>query len=211
MLISAEIRWFWRDTAPEGLEDWFSGAAGHPNAAGGGGTRTDDYLRDTTQSELGIKRRGGRKSIEIKGLVSVLQEGLDAGPLVGEIELWAKWISGAVDLESDATIAVGKRRMFRKFDTSGPLPEEVLLGPDEAPIGGRQWPSRGCNAELTRVTLERGDVWWTFGLEAFGTLSTVERDLRAVADVLSSRRPPELPEGLLASYPAWLKTLPDSA
>ena len=211
MLISAEIRWFWHDSAPEGLEDWYSGAAGHPYTAGGLGTRTDDYLRDTSQSELGIKRRGGGKSIEIKGLVSVLPEGLNAGPFVGEIELWAKWISGAVDLESDATISVGKRRMFRKFDTSGPLPEEVLLGPDEAPIGGRQWPSRGCNAELTRVTLEQRDVWWTFGLEAFGTLSTVERDLRTVAGLLSSRRPPELPEGLQASYPAWLKILQDSA
>ncbi|MFI5324398.1 MAG: hypothetical protein ACHQ6U_12935, partial [Thermodesulfobacteriota bacterium] len=84
---------------------------------------------------------------------------------------------------------------------------EIPLGSDESPSEGKQWPARGCNVELTEVSLENGDIWWTFGFEAFGTISTVEKDLRAVADLLSSRRPPVMPEGLRASYPAWLKTL----
>ena len=59
--------------------------------------------------------------------------------------------------------------------------------------------------ELTQVSLLNGEVWWTLGFEAFGTIRTVENDLRAVATILVARRPPELGDGLLASYPAWLK------
>ena len=207
MQISAEIRWFWRDAAPAGLEDWFTGAGSHPCIAGGGETRSDDYLRDIGQSELGIKRRGGKDGVEINGLVALIPDGLAAGPFRVEIQLWAKWTSVALGLETDSTTTVKKRRRLRKFDTSGTSPVEIPLGADEAPLENRPWPALGSNAELTLVGLRNGDVWWTFGFEAFGTTSTVEKDLRAVADMLSSRRPPEIPEGLQASYPAWLRTL----
>ena len=30
-------------------------------------TRTDEYLRDNSQCELGIKKRGGQDGVEIKG------------------------------------------------------------------------------------------------------------------------------------------------
>ena len=205
MQISAEIRWFWRNTAPDGLPDWFCGAASHPCIAGGGETRSDDYLRDAPQAELGIKRRGGRGGVEIKGLVAVIPDSLEAGRFRGPIELWAKWTSGSLSLESDSTIAVKKRRWIRKFDTAGPALREVPLDAGEKPLDRRPWPARGCNVELTEVGLPDGGVWWTLGFEAFGTISTVGSDLRAAAALLNTRRPPELADGLQAGYPAWLK------
>jgi hypothetical protein len=59
--------------------------------------------------------------------------------------------------------------------------------------------------ELTKVTLESVDSWWTFGFEAFGALRTVEDDLRKVAALLAKRLPDGVAMGTLASYPAWLQ------
>lgn len=205
MQISAEIRWFWRNTAPDGLVNWFCGADRHSCIAGGGETRSDDYLRDACQAELGLKRRGGRGGVEIKGLIAVLPDGLEAGRFRGSIELWAKWTSGRLSLEPDSTIAVKKRRWVRKFDTTGLSPIEVPLDAEETPLDGRPWPAQGCNVELTEVGLPDGGVWWTLGFEAFGTISTVGNDLRAAANLLNTRRPPDLADGLQAGYPAWLK------
>src|SRR3982751_1191157 len=39
--------------------------------AGGGRPREDVYLRDDRQAALGIKRRGGRPGVEVKGLVEL--------------------------------------------------------------------------------------------------------------------------------------------
>mgnify|MGYP001593028119 CR=1 FL=1 len=58
-------------------------------------------------------------------------------------------------------------------------------------------------AEMNKVTLKNGDTWWTFGLESFGSLVTVEDDLVAVASTLLERGLP-LFDGICASYPAWL-------
>jgi hypothetical protein len=58
MQVSAEIRWFWRDAPPAGLEDWFRDAGVHGCPADDEETRTDVYLREPGQVELGLKRRG---------------------------------------------------------------------------------------------------------------------------------------------------------
>jgi len=205
MQVSAEIRWFWRGAPPPGLEDWFRKADRHDCAAGGGSARVDEYLCDVNQGELGLKRRGGKKGVEVKGLVAVTWGGLAAAPFVGPIELWTKWSSEPLELNAHSTVATEKRRWLRKFDTAGPSPQEIPLTAEEAPIDQRPLPTLGCNVELTQVTLPNRDIWWTFGFEAFGTLRTVENDLRAAATVLAARRPPGLGEGLLASYPTWLR------
>jgi hypothetical protein len=204
MLQSAEIRWFWRGALPPGLEDWFRGRGAHPCAAGGGGTRTDEYLRDPGQGELGIKSRGGKPGLEIKGLVEVATPGLAVAPFAGPVEIWVKWSCEALDLGSRPRIPTEKQRWLRKFDTAGPTPEEIPLDDAERPVGGRPLPERGCNVELTRVGLPAGIVWWTLGFEAFGRLATLQADLAAAAAALAGRRPPPLPGGILASYPAWL-------
>ncbi|MBN1612996.1 MAG: hypothetical protein JW950_00885 [Deltaproteobacteria bacterium] len=204
MLISAEIRWFWHKRPAPGIDDWFLRSDVHPCAAGGGMTRVDRYLRNPCQGELGIKRRGGVPGIEVKGLVKVTWGGLTADPFSGPVELWAKWTVESLELEMDALIAVEKRRWLRKFDTTDPLPREVPMDEEGMPPAGRPLPVAGCNVELTRVGLSNGDIWWTLGFEAFGTIMTAERDLRTTAKALADRRPPSLAGGLLASYPGWL-------
>jgi hypothetical protein len=205
MQVSAEIRWFWHDASPPGIEDWFCKADAHYCSAGGGGTRVDEYLRDASQVELGLKRRGGKKGVEVKGLVAVTWSGLAVGPFAGPVEVWTKWTSEPLELNSTSTVNTTKRRWLRKFDTIVPLPQEIPLDTEEKPLDNRPLPALGCNVELTQVSLLNGDVWWTLGFEAFGTIRTVENDLRAVATILAARRPPGLGDGLLASYPAWLK------
>ncbi len=205
MQVSAEIRWFWRNEPPPGLKDWFCKADHHFCSAGGGGTRMDEYLRDARQVELGIKRRGGKKGVEVKGLVAVTWGGLAVGPFAGPIQLWTKWTAEPLELQSSSTVVTEKRRWLRKFDTTMPLPQEVPLDAHEKPLDKRPLPALGCNVELTQVRLPNGQVWWTLGFESFGTIWTVENDLRAVATTLVARRPPGLGEGMLASYPAWLK------
>lgn len=58
MQLSAEIRWFWQVAIPSSFEMWFhAGLGGCPT--GGGKTRSDEYLYQQDQPELGLKRRGG--------------------------------------------------------------------------------------------------------------------------------------------------------
>lgn len=202
MQVSAEIRWFWLNAPPDGPEDWFCKAESHGCPAGGGKAREDAYLRDLGQPELGLKRRGGKKGVEVKGLVAVLWGGLVVAPFVGPIEIWSKWTSEPLELNS--VVAIEKVRWLRKFDTGASSPLEIPLNDEEKPIDTRPLPNLGCNVELTRVKLPDGVVWWTLGFEAFGTISTVANDLQAVTTVLAARRPPTLGEGWRISYPAWL-------
>jgi hypothetical protein len=205
MQVSAEIRWFWLGRAPEGLEHWFRSADAHGCPAGGGGSRTDEYLRDPGQEELGLKRRGSKPGVEVKGLVAVKREGIAAAPFTGPVETWTKLSTQALQISS--TIAVEKQRWLRKFDTSGAEPVEVPLGENESPAEkDRALPGRGCNVELTRITVG-GAEWWTLGFESFGALATVEDSLRATGAVVAARRPPPLGDPLQASYPAWLAQL----
>ena len=83
MQVSAEIRWFWKGVLPPELLVWFQRAERHSCAGGGGSVRTDAYLRDARQSELGLKLRGGKKGVEIKGLVAVIADGCQASPFIG--------------------------------------------------------------------------------------------------------------------------------
>jgi hypothetical protein len=202
--ISAEIRWWWREHGPTGLEEWFCRGTAHTPPAGGGIARRDEYLRDPNQDELGIKRRGGQAVFEVKGLVAIRPDALDVGPFSGPIELWAKWRSATLELDPGAIISTEKQRWMRKFETGGAEPFEIALDSSEKPVSTRPLPEFGCNAEFTRVSVGQ-ERWWTFGFESFGTLSTVEDDLHAVAAVLADRHPPpSVGGGLVASYPTWL-------
>lgn len=202
MQISAEIRWFWRE-APAGLAEWFHSAEVHGCAAGGGSVRSDQYLRDPGQTELGIKRRGGKTGVEVKGLVAKRWEASSGAPFAGDLQLWGKWSSDEIALADGRLVATGKTRWLRKFATAGARAEEVELREDEKPRSGKL-PDQGCNVELTEVRLANGDAWWTLGFESFGPVETLAESVRATAALLAERRPPELNGGLVASYPAWL-------
>src|ERR1700751_4766632 len=204
MLVSSEIRWFWQSSPPPGLEHWFRESDAHSFSAGGGAeVLIDRYLREAGLTELGIKLRGGNnEGIEIKGLISNSIGVLSLDPFCGPIELWVKWTAKSLGLDSRPTIVTEKLRWSRKFDTTGPSISEIQLDSKEQAVNGQALPERGCNVELTQVTLpEKDELWWTFGFESFGTIRTVEEDLRAAASELLTRRPPRFLGGIVASYP----------
>jgi hypothetical protein len=208
VLVSAEIRWFWEFSVPDQLQRWFHDQEAHPYSAGGGprSQRSDKYLREAGQGEVGIKARGGTEAgIEIKGLVSSGVGQLSAGPFQGPIEIWTKWSVRNLDLESRSLIVTEKVRWIRTFDVTERAVKEIQLNESGEPVNRGLLPKNGCNVELTRVRLsERAETWWTLGFESFGTIRTVESNLRLVADELSNRRPPKVAMGILASYPVWL-------
>lgn len=203
MLISAELRWFWREKLPPGLEQWFRSGTLAP---GGGSSRDDEYLADPLQRELGVKRRSGKAGVEIKGLVEVraaLPE-----PFSGRVQIWAKWTSHAITIDHVPRTVVRKTRWLRKYDTSGSAVHELELDAYEQLLDSvATLPERGCNLELVALTIGDRDVrWWTFGFEAFGPLDTVERSLhRVIAHVPPIGRG-ALAEGMELSYPDWLST-----
>lgn len=206
MQLTAEIRWFWRTVPPVGLEDWFCSSEHHNYPAGGGQTRRDEYLRDSGDLELGIKRRDGKGGIEVKGLVSSSQNTLSIGPFQGSVQIWGKWVSMALGLDESSTVAVDKFRWLRKFATMGREPLEIPLDADEQPLeSNHHQAERSCCVELTKVTILDEDTWWTLGFEAVGSLRTVEEDLQKVAALMADRWQGARIDGLLASYPVWLK------
>lgn len=205
MKVTAEIRWFWGETLPPGFAEWFCSGSAHPHRVGDGVLRIDEYLREP-QHELGLKRRGGKEGVEIKGLVAVAPEPLEEGPFSGPVEIWTKWTSQALDLYSDRAIAIMKRRWLRRFDNGGAEPRELSPDVIEAAEPG-SGPLRCCHVELTQITLTSGEIWWTFGLEATGPLDSVETGLRQVAATLARRSPPRLERAVAASYPVWLRQL----
>jgi len=207
MEISAEVRWFWQGKGPANMQEWFSNAEFHDCTAGGGGLRTDAYLSDPKQAELGIKLRGNKPGVEVKGLVAVLAEGCRDRPFAGPIEIWTKWSSEALPLMGAALISVNKRRWLRKFDTAGPKVREIALDAQELPVNEDQLPEEGCNVEYTMISIEGFTPWVTLGFEAFGTLDTVTSSLRRTTARLSLRPPPALADCWCASYPAWLQRL----
>ena len=201
MLVSAEVRWFWRDTLPPGLEHWFQSGRLPP---GGGTSRQDEYLVDPRQRELGVKKRSGREGIEIKGLVEVRAPLPD--PFAGRVQIWTKWTSNAVTIDHLPRTTVRKRRWLRKYDTSGSAVRELELDADEhirdsaAPL-----PTHGCHMEFVALTLnDHPERWWTFAFEAFGPLETVERSLHRTIAYLEPIGREALAKGLELSYPDWL-------
>lgn len=103
MKLTAELRWFWKEKPPEGLNAWFGAERVEP-------LRTDVYLRDPSQDELGLKRRD--RAFEVKGLVAQLTS-LDEGPFGGVIELWSKWELGHRRFEEQ--LAVTRLRRTQKL------------------------------------------------------------------------------------------------
>lgn len=201
MQVSAEIRYWWRDAAADGLADWFSAGDFPP---GGGATRVDEYLRQPGQAELGIKRRGEKPGVEIKGLVGLGRERAAADSFRGQVEIWSKWTSAAPQIDPVAAIAISKQRWLRKFDTGAGAAREIALDERESPASGEPLPREGCNVEWTILRLPDGARWWTLGFEAFGSLGSVERNLEIGIAAMAARHPPELRFDMIASYPAWL-------
>jgi hypothetical protein len=159
--VSAEIRWFWQGLGAPGLKEWFTDASFHGCAAGGGRHRVDAYLSDPQQVELGVKLRGNKTGVEVKGLVAVLADGCTDSPFVGPVEIWGKWSSEALSLAGASLVLVSKLRWLRKFVSLGPEIQEIALDINELPIGGRHVPNDGCNVEYTEISVKT-DLRWVY-------------------------------------------------
>jgi hypothetical protein len=206
MQISAEIRWFWENSPPAGLESWFH-TSRFPPGGGSSPPRLDEYLLDPGQFEIGLKKRGVvKKGIEIKGLVKTVAQPIQIGPFTGHIQVWTKWTSESLRLDGMLTVKTYKLRWLRKFDTAGATIRELVLDKNEALVNAEDdLPVQGCNVELTTVSLkENGPKWWTLGYEAFGTLESVEQSLWRTLNHLVGSNIAPFQVGLELSYPAWL-------
>ena len=195
MLVSAEIRLFWFDTKPSELEAWFMDAAIHGTKAGGPEDRTDIYLCDEKQAELGVKTRGRNPGVEVKGLIEKSVGELEFDSYLIPIELWSKWPSEPLRVDAQAGVTLHKQRWIRTFDTT------------QTPPAASPWamPEIGCNVEWTVVMTASGEMCWTLGFEAFGHLQDVESSLRSTVGMMNDRRPPHSPGALALSYPALIQ------
>jgi hypothetical protein len=224
MMLSGEIRWFWKERPPAGLLEWFIDEYIHGCRPGGGPPgRKDVYLVGNDLGELSIKTRGGTgdeddgrstssgcNDVEVKGLVDVDWEALNFTFLTGPLEFWGKWPFPSLDMTRTEKCELHKIRWLRKFDTSGAYPVEIPLGPDEKPVDGSMnnlLPTRGCNVEMTEIRVSKGEKWFSFCFEAFGDRRTIADDLRAVATELNDRGAfPDFQSGICLNYPRWIST-----
>ena len=199
MRVTAEMRWFWPGQCPPDLESWFFKSSPE---AGGGHPRCDEYLRPSNGAELGIKKRGSKAGVEVKGLIGT-SRCPELISLASHYELWCKWTSNELPLNGTNLFVTKKVRWARKLDTTRASVFEIPLGTDETPLDGK-WVQEGCNLTLTEVQIGGvADQWWTFCFEAFGTLESAPKNLRAGTSYARSTSFPQ-PTGAFLSYPAWL-------
>lgn len=202
MPLSAEVRWFWPALPGTDLIDWFHQSDLWDQPPGGGIRKMHHYLRDASQSDLGIKTRGD-STVEVKGLVIPDWHTLDVSPFRGPVELWHKWHSEALTLTPHPTVAVQKQRWLRLFTVEQAALREIALDEHESPY--EAMPSAGCTVELTQLWVDGHAAGWTLGLEAFGDRHVLAAHLNAVAAYLGTRCPPRWPEATRNHYPGWLK------
>jgi hypothetical protein len=198
---------------PETLKKWFCApASGFRAPVGGGRERRDVYLA-LRETELGIKQRGGKKGLEVKGLVDVLSTSIRFGQVSVEPQLFCKWSSAELQLDPRSPwVETVKTRWLRKFDTASDDAREIQLGAGdqaEDPIVETERPDVGCNVELTTVTM-RGETWWTFGAEAFAfgkpgrTVELVGQSLLRAMRALPDPTSVDLRPAEYRSYPQWI-------
>jgi hypothetical protein len=194
MLVSAEIRWFWKGDCPDQVSQWFENRDFPP---GGGKPRRDDYAHLNGNPELGIKKRDKKAGLEVKGLIATLPAPFAA--LQYPVQLWCKW---SADFRTKAPIVVHKTRHLRKFEFNRGTITQLELNAEEKRRDGGRLPDIGCNLEKTEITIEgRNETWYSIGFEAFGDMQTA---VSALAATINHLRPLPRFDGHLASYPEWL-------
>ena len=201
MMLSAEVRWFWRGGPPAPFEEWFLSRGAFEIAATGGDTRCDRYLRAPNQVDLGIKQRGSG-DVEIKGLIARGQSAVQFNNLNATVEIWGKWSAKTLDLSGMPLLPVSKQRWLRTFRPAGDGMRDV----SGAETGKESDDGGDCQAELTKLTAPDESVWWTLGFEAHGALTEVERILEKTVAAVAARAPPQLPSASPTNYPAWLSS-----
>lgn len=214
MQLSAEVRWFGLGSLPDDLKSWFLGpthAFRYP--AGGGHSRTDVYLLHK-ETELSIKKRGGKKGFEVKGMVDAIPWDFRLGQVTVTPQLLCKWSTSELEIAHVPVVETVKIRWLRKFDTAG-CPRELQLGAGdvgEDPVVSKERPDVGCNIELTSVTTGE-TTWWTFGAESFAfgqpgqTTILVSQGLQRVMQAVSSRATIDLRRARYQGYGEWIAAM----
>ncbi len=203
MFSTVEVRWFHQGEIPVDIQTWFSQIAGKKAEPITQSPRTDIYLLQNGNANLGVKLREGR--IEIKQRTQEFGNATFASNVVGVVEGWRKW-SYLVDPTQTNYLSarflgaswqrVSKERSLYSFQISGQNTETVKM-PDYS-IGG-------CNIELTHIKCN-GEVWWSLGLEAFGDENSNESKLTIAAKYLfSEEQTPTLSAQNSYGYPHWLE------
>lgn len=188
MFVSAEIRWFWPKACPPLIFEQY-----HRNEAPAATkSRTDVYLRLAGQTELGVKQRGNKTGIETKGLVAMCP--LPEGHLASSCQVWCKWSAESKVPSEWPQLSVAKTRWLRGFETA--------WDKAEADAEARQ----GCRLELTKLETANGDIWWTLGFEASGSLDHVVGHLTSSIGQ-SGITSEAVRDGHFLSYPAWIEQL----
>jgi hypothetical protein len=184
MLITVELRWFYRGTIPTEIERWFNqdslgGQMESPE------NREDWYLYLPNCDRLGIKLRQGK--LEIKWRQAELKV-LHFGDLVqGKAEKWAKWTC------EDPT-----SKCFIPAEVAGK--ESWLSVKKER----SQRVYQDCAVELTQLDIN-GKDWWSLAFEATGEDDKLMDKLETVASqVFQSYRGSELRSQDSYAYPKWL-------
>lgn len=149
MQVSAEMRWFWREQCPADLEGWFFRLL---PKAGGGVPRHDEYVPQDC-CELGVKKRGSKVGLEVKGLIGTLRSPEILAFGAPYAELWCKWRVNDFPVDKSKSVVIEKFRWIRKLDTSDRTVREIPLGADELPLDRGPLPRQGCNLTLTKLKI----------------------------------------------------------
>jgi hypothetical protein len=129
---------------------------------------------------------------------------INATTVVGEsVEIWCKWTSETLELKGCPTLKVEKIRRLRKFSLDRIVVAEIGLNDEERPVDGTQ-PEEGVDVEMSSLLVSgQRDRWWTFGVEAFGSLSSAADNFRKVVETLTLPAH-SFKNAEMLSYPAWL-------
>ena len=207
MLETAEIRWFFKDSAPAAVRDWFA-----EDRKLSVEERTDNYLVFPGCESVGVKLRDagpGRKSkFEVKAIRGAAQVIKLPSGVAGREDSWVKWSHSTSAFDQlptlvgneSAWVPTRKRRLLRTFSMDQDSLQETTI--DEPPTAG-------CNIDLVDLSTVDG-AWWTLGFESFGPAIDLRSQLRAVATSWFDRRPPPVPLRVTSSiaYPTWVASLP---
>ena len=207
MLHTAETRWFFAKVLPDEVLSWFKAG----QALETDEVQVHEYLLFPDCDTVGVKLREGK--LEIKAMVSAPRSfSRDLG-VAGRWNQWVKWSFASEELktlapplqQSGRWLKVRKERFLRKFSAG----RDGLVEETARP---RSLPATGCNAELTRITVEADPrFWFSLAFEAFGPPALAVKILEiAIHSFFQEHgRAPgiRLSRRNSLSYPAWLVKL----
>lgn len=213
MVYSSEIRWFFETLAEAGkIETWFNQ---NGQFLVGKWQRADIYLWQDGLKNHSLKIREGK--VEVK----ILQENRGGVELIlansGNINNWVKYsfalnesdeenktllqrFSGATAHKDLNWIKVDKERLLLKYAVD-------YKNNTITKIESNAWPEEGCGVELTKIEVN-GQVYYTFGLEAFSKNNRENQNLNKVlTQILEEINIYHLQKNASHSYPGFLASL----